>query len=83
MVICIGEILADLIGGTAQDGAVVYTRCAGGAPFNVACGVKAVGGACGFIGRVGDDLTGKFLQAFAREKHFEFLNIETDPSHNT
>ena len=46
MVICIGEILADLIGGTAQDGAVVYTRCAGGAPFNVACGVKAVGGAC-------------------------------------
>lgn len=83
MVLCIGEILADLIGGTAQNGAVVYTRHAGGAPFNVACNVKAVEGACGFIGRVGDDLTGKFLQAFAREKHFEFLNIETDPSHNT
>lgn len=32
---------------------------------------------------MGDDLTGKFLRAFAREKHFEFLNIETDPSHNT
>ena len=24
MVLCIGEILADLIGGTAQNGAVVY-----------------------------------------------------------
>lgn len=83
MVLCIGEILADLIGSTARDGAVVYTRHAGGAPFNVACGVKAVDGACGFIGRVGDDLTGKFLRAFAREKHFEFLNIETDPRHNT
>lgn len=45
MVLCIGEILADLIGSTARDGAVVYTRHAGGAPFNVACGVKAVDGA--------------------------------------
>lgn len=36
MILCIGEILADLIG-EEKDGVFSYRRKAGGAPFNVAC----------------------------------------------
>ena len=55
MIICVGEILADLIG-REHDGIFSYDRFAGGAPFNVACGLKKLGAACGFYGSVGDDL---------------------------
>lgn len=69
MVLCIGEILADLIGSTgAGTGAVVYTRHAGGAPFNVACGVKAVDGACGFIGTRGRRPDGKIFARIRARK---------------
>lgn len=39
MIVCTGEILADMIGKT-ENGRVCYERYAGGAPFNVACGLK-------------------------------------------
>ena len=42
MIICVGEILADLIG-REHDGIFSYDRFAGGAPFNVACGLKKTG----------------------------------------
>ena len=42
MIICVGEILADLIG-REHDGIFSYDRFAGGAPFNVACGLKKLG----------------------------------------
>lgn len=83
MVICVGEILADMIGKPAEDGTVAFSRHAGGAPFNVACGVRASGGSGGFIGRVGDDITGRFLIGFAQKQGLDFLKIEKDPDHNT
>ena len=39
MILCVGEILADMIG-SERNGAYFYERKAGGAPFNVACGLK-------------------------------------------
>lgn len=42
MILCAGEILADMIG-AERDGVFVYERKAGGAPFNVACAVKKFG----------------------------------------
>ncbi len=54
MVICAGEILADMIG-REENGLVCYERYAGGAPFNVACGLKKLGTLCGFCGSVGAD----------------------------
>ena len=42
MIVCVGEILADLIAKETEEG-IVYSRHAGGAPFNVACGVKKLG----------------------------------------
>ncbi len=82
MIISIGEILADMIG-IEENGVVKFSRYAGGAPFNVACDVKKLGGAAGFIGRVGDDLIGKFLCKYAEEKQLDYLYVSTDSLHNT
>ncbi|MFR6641720.1 MAG: hypothetical protein ACLUSP_10730 [Christensenellales bacterium] len=39
MILCVGEILADMIG-TTHGNDFYYERKAGGAPFNVACAAK-------------------------------------------
>ena len=53
MIICVGEILADLIG-REHDGIFSYDRFAGGAPFNVACGMNRLSASCRFEGCHGD-----------------------------
>lgn len=82
MVICIGEILADLIG-KAENGVVRFERYAGGAPFNVACDIKKLKGEAGFTGCVGDDLIGQFLQGYAEKCRFDYVNVRMDETHNT
>ncbi len=82
MIICVGEILADMIGKT-ENGHTVYERYAGGAPFNVACGMKDLGMECGFYGRVGQDLIGDFLADFAAARGFDFLDVGKDAERNT
>ena len=81
MILCVGEILADMIGKT-EDGAVSYDRRAGGAPFNVACGVKKFGARSAFVGNAGEDVIGRFLQAYARE-HVDEAYVSLDGAHNT
>lgn len=82
MVLCVGEILSDLISERRGD-EVVYRRYAGGAPYNVACAVQKCGGDAGFCGRVGEDPIGAFLVANARQKGFSFLSIPVDTERNT
>ncbi len=82
MIICIGEILVDLIGKT-QNGETVFSRYAGGAPFNVACCIKKMGAAVGFVGRVGNDLFGEYLLDFAKGQRFDYLDIVVDDNYNT
>lgn len=82
MILCIGEILADMIG-NVKDGALYYERKAGGAPFNVACAAKKFGARAGFVGSVGDDLIGDFLVKFAREKELDELFIARNANRNT
>lgn len=82
MILCVGEILADMIG-CERDGAFFYERKAGGAPFNVACAVKKLGGSSAFCGSVGDDLIGAFLKTFAQSRGLDGLCISTDESRNT
>lgn len=67
MILCVGEILADMIG-TKKGENVVYERKAGGAPFNVACAVKRFGGESSFVGCVGDDVIGDFLIGFVEKR---------------
>lgn len=82
MVICVGEILVDLIAEKRENG-VFYGRHAGGAPFNVACGIAKLGGNAGFYGCVGDDPFGKFLSDFAAEQTLGYNKIKKIIDRNT
>ena len=51
----LGDAVVDLL----PDGEGRVLQCPGGAPANVAVGVARLGGASGFIGRVGHDPFGR------------------------
>lgn len=82
MILCVGEILADMIG-AENNGSFYYERKAGGAPFNVACAAKKVGAKTAFVGCVGDDLIGEFLTGFAKGQGLDKLYIKKDCERNT
>lgn len=82
MLICIGEILIDLIGESDESG-ISFRRFVGGAPFNVACAAQNAGGKVGFVGNVGNDLFGRFLADFANNRGLEYADISLDDAHNT
>lgn len=81
MILCIGEILADMIG--ENNGDTSFKMFCGGAPFNVAVNAKQSGAKVGFVGRVGKDPIGKFLIDFSKKVGFDYLDIETDEIRNT
>lgn len=82
MILCIGEILADVIATQKADMLDARFRC-GGAPFNVAVHAKRAGGAVGFVGRVGQDSVGNFIRSFAAEQSLDYLDLQVDPHRNT
>lgn len=82
MLICIGEILADMIG-EEKNGIITYERKAGGAPFNVACGLKKFGSDVKFVGSVGDDLIGQFLIGYAKDFGMDTTYIRKNTERNT
>lgn len=82
MILCIGEILADLIG-KEENGRYSYDMFIGGAPFNVAVNAKRAGAKVGFIGRVGKDPIGKFLITTAKKANLDYTDIQTDGERNT
>ena len=82
MLLCIGEILADMIG-EEKNGIVTYERKAGGAPFNVACALNKFGAEVKFIGSVGDDLIGRFLIKYASDLGMDTTYIHQNTDRNT
>ncbi|MCF0113104.1 MAG: carbohydrate kinase, partial [Bacilli bacterium] len=74
--------MVDMIGEATPSG-FVYQRKAGGAPFNVACTIAQLKGRVAFVGCVGDDLIGQYLIEFAKQRHFEHLDIRSDSARNT
>ena len=82
MILCIGEILADLIG-EKENGIMKYSRYPGGAPLNVAVGISKLNGKIGFIGNVGNDIIGNYLKDFASSIRFDYLDVSLDNKHNT
>ena len=81
MIICVGEILVDMIG-EYHDNVFSYQRRAGGAPFNVSCAIAKFGGISSFYGAVGDDIIGNFLIDYI-EKHNVINHIKIIKKHNT
>jgi len=75
----LGDAVVDLM----PEGMMQYTACAGGAPVNVAVGAAQLGCDCGFIGRVGDDPFGHFLQDTLAEKNVDTQHMQFDTVHRT
>ena len=82
MILCVGEILAVMCGGVL-DVELIYECKPGGAPFNVACAAKRFGAESSFVGCVGKDLIGDFLESFARERGLDGLCLRRDGRRNT
>ena len=82
MIVCVGEILADMIG-EEKNGCMLYEQKAGGAPFNVACAAKKFGAKVAFVGSVGDDIIGRSLLSFAKARGFDSLRISKKTKKNT
>ena len=82
MILSIGEILADMVGGSEEDSLALHAYC-GGAPFNCAVNARQAGAKVGFLGRVGDDPVGRFLKSYARRAQFDYLEIQTDEVRST
>ncbi|TES50298.1 aminoimidazole riboside kinase [Halalkalibacterium halodurans] len=59
-VICLGEALIDFIPMDSTN--EIYQKSPGGAPANVAVGLAKLGAKSTFVGKVGDDLLGRFLK---------------------
>ena len=82
MILSVGEILVDMIG-EEKNGSFSYERKAGGAPFNLACAVAKFGAKSGFVGCVGDDIIGAFLEKFVAEQGLECSFVQKCKDFNT
>lgn len=74
-----GDAVVDLI----PDGENHYLKCAGGAPANVAVGVSRLDVEAGFIGRVGLDPLGKFMQQTLNAEKVSTEHMILDPKQRT
>lgn len=75
----LGDAVVDLL---PESGGRLL-QCPGGAPANVAVGIARLGGNSGFIGRVGDDPFGRFMQHTLREEQVDTRYMRSDPQHRT
>lgn len=82
MILSIGEILADMVG-NSTDGVLTFKAFCGGAPFNVAVNAKNTGAKVGFVGRVGNDVLGRFVVEQAKKANLDHLDIQVDGERNT
>ena len=82
MILSVGEILADMIG-QKVDGVTTFKAFCGGAPFNLAVNAKQSGAKVGFVGRVGNDVMGRFALCEAQKAHLDRLDIQIDAERNT
>lgn len=79
-----GEILIDFTPcGTNEQGAVLYAQNPGGAPGNVCVGVSRLGGRAAFLGKVGDDVHGRFLKHVLEQEHVQSGGLLMDLDHFT
>jgi fructokinase len=80
-VISIGELLIDFTpAGTDGTGDALFARKPGGAPANVVCAVAKLGGNTSFIGKVGRDAFGDFLERTLSALPVDTNALFRDPS---
>ncbi|WP_085247638.1 aminoimidazole riboside kinase [Gilliamella mensalis] len=75
----LGDAVIDLL----PFGDMNYKACAGGAPANVAIGIAKLGLPSAFIGRVGNDPFGHFMEKTFLEYHVDCQSLEKDEHYKT
>ncbi|MCO6536385.1 MAG: aminoimidazole riboside kinase [Gilliamella sp.] len=75
----LGDAVIDLL----PFGDMNYKACAGGAPANVAIGIAKLGLPSAFIGRVGNDPFGDFMETTFRQYNVDCQSLEKDEYHRT
>ena len=85
-VTCIGEAIVDFVStksGCSLREALVFKKAAGGAPANVAVGLARLGTSVSFVGKVGDDPFGHFLEKELRSAGVDTRGVKFDRRHHT
>ena len=75
----LGDILIDFSPmGEDEAGDPVFVRKAGGAPLNLLATVAKFGGKAAFIGKVGEDMFGRYLAQVLRDNGIGFYCYKFD-----
>ncbi|WP_281628502.1 aminoimidazole riboside kinase [Vibrio sp. St2] len=74
-----GDAVVDLI----PDSESSYLKCPGGAPANVAVAIARLGGDAAFIGRVGQDPLGRFMQQTLKQEQVDTQMMILDEAQRT
>ena len=78
-VTALGELLIDFTPcGKSEAGQNLFEQNPGGAPANVLAAVGRLGGSTAFIGKVGDDMHGRFLQKTLADLGINTENLISD-----
>lgn len=83
---CIGELLIDFVAenqGSDLSKAVEFTKKAGGAPANVACAIAKLGGSSLFVGCVGADPFGQFLEDTLKKAQVDIRHLQRSDTFTT
>lgn len=79
-VIALGEALIDFTeSGRSPTGTRLFEQNPGGAPANVACAVARLGGRAAFLGKVGEDMHGRFLRDTLKGEGVDVSGMVLDP----
>ena len=79
----LGEILIDFTPVAPVNGANTFAQNAGGAPANLLAAFARYGGKAAFIGKVGADMFGSFLEETLCHCGVDTSGLCVDPIHNT
>jgi fructokinase len=83
-VTALGELLIDFTpAGVNEQGMSLFARNPGGAPANVLAMNNKLGGKTAFIGKVGDDEFGRFLERTLRDSGIDTAGLVMDKAFNT
>jgi fructokinase len=80
----LGELLIDFTtSGTNDQGVALFGRNPGGAPVNMLAMINKLGGKTAFIGKVGDDEFGRFLERALKSAGVDTMGLIVDPAYLT
>jgi fructokinase len=85
-VACLGEALIDFVADEAGYNLIDcpgFRKAAGGAVANVSVGLARLGVRSAFLGKVGDDAFGHYLERTLRESGVDTRGMVFDPDHRT